>query len=527
MFRVFLRPAGTTGEAGKFFSRMPRLPLCIALLVAPALLQPARLRAETSALWGKTGEARSPASRLPDYSFCGYHFGEASIPDYPISTNARDFGAKGDGVTDDTDALRRAIAATKSGALLIPAGRYVVSGFLDLDRSGIVLRGEGADKTRLFFPKPLGVIDPRPTENTGGTPTQEWSWSGGFVRLAGKAKKTSASTIRLAADAPRGSKSVTLESATAFAPGDTVALHEADPGDMSFVKHLYAGDPGDTKNFPKKHPFRFPLRVVSVSGKTIVFDRELPLDFKTKWGAELQAFTPGVTESGVERLTFEFPVTPYGGHFKEAGFNPVQISDAAHCWLREVRFENADSGPMVSGDFCTLTGIAWVSARKPDKSGHTGHHGMILGGTQNLVTGFKIQTRFIHDLTVSSGSFFNAFTHGSAVDMAFDHHERAPTGNLFSDIDLGAGTRPFLCGGGAALGKNCAAYATFWNLRSAKPVPFPKPAFGPALINLVGVPAAGKTVLEPQGVWYEPIAPETLEPQDIHAAQLKRRLGAK
>lgn len=486
-------------------------------------LGPVTARAENSKLWGKSGEAWSPTGRLPDYSYSGYRCGEAALPEYPVTANVKAFGAKGDGVTDDTDALRRAIASVKSGALLIPAGRYVITDFIDLNRSGVVLRGEGPDRTKLYFPKPLGEIHPSPTKNSGGTPTQEWSWSGGFVRLRGRGDSGGRASA-LAYDAPRGARTVTVADAAAFRPGQWVALRETDPGDMSFVDYLYAGDPGATKNFPKHHGLRFPMRVVSVSGKTITLNRALPVDFRKSWNAALEPFNPPLTESGVERLTFEFPVTPYRGHFREQGFNPVTINNAAHCWLRDIRFENADSGPFVGADFCTLTGLVWTSARPATRAGDTGHHGMILGGTQNLVTDFVFKTRFIHDLTVSSGSYFNVFKRGSGVDLAFDHHERAPTGNLFTDIDLGEGRRPFLCGGGAALGKNCAAWGTFWNLRSKTPVPFPAKAFGPDLINVVGVPAAGAPAMSDTGKWYEPIAPGDLEPRDLHAAQLERRL---
>lgn len=43
----------------------------------------------------------------------------------PLVINVRDFGAKGDGVTDDAEALTRAVAAVKPGAVLrFPAGSY-------------------------------------------------------------------------------------------------------------------------------------------------------------------------------------------------------------------------------------------------------------------------------------------------------------------------------------------------------------------------------------------------------------------
>lgn len=63
--------------------------------------------------------------------------------------NVKDFGAKGDGKTDDTQAIQNAIDKAKlrnsGGVLYLPAGHYLISKTLILDRtSGLIVRGEGA-----------------------------------------------------------------------------------------------------------------------------------------------------------------------------------------------------------------------------------------------------------------------------------------------------------------------------------------------------------------------------------------------
>src|SRR5436190_24008608 len=59
-----------------------------------------------SSLWGEAGEKWNPAGRLPDFSYSGYHAGEAKIPSPRARWNLkRDFHAVGDGHADDTQAL--------------------------------------------------------------------------------------------------------------------------------------------------------------------------------------------------------------------------------------------------------------------------------------------------------------------------------------------------------------------------------------------------------------------------------------
>ena len=66
--------------------------------------------AETSELWGKNGEKWRPQSRLPDFSYAGYHCGEAPLPNLPRGVSVKDFGARGDGVADDSQAFLDALA---------------------------------------------------------------------------------------------------------------------------------------------------------------------------------------------------------------------------------------------------------------------------------------------------------------------------------------------------------------------------------------------------------------------------------
>jgi hypothetical protein len=45
-------------------------------------------------------------------------------------------------------------------------------------------------------------------------------------------------------------------------------------------------------------------------------------------------------------------------------------------------------------------------------------------------------------------------------------------------------------------------------------------------MNFVGLTTKSRSVLEAGGWWWEAIAPERIEPRDLHAAQVERRRAA-
>ena len=475
-----------------------------------------------SKLWGPLGEQWDPAGRLPDFSYAGYGRGERDIPELPAGVSVRDFGAKGDGQSDDTKAFQKALKEVASGAIEIPPGRYVITGFLEIQRSGVLLRGAGPGKSVLYFPQPLNTIKPNWGATTSGRKTSNYSWSGGYITVRGHIRSRVLTSV--AEQATRGSRVITVADGTSLQAGQEIEVFQRDLPNNSLAIQLYSSDAGPVDKLKGRAQTSLITRIVSVNGNEITLERALRCDLGLPWLPQIRSFEPSVTECGVEGIGFEFPVIPYQGHFTELGFNPVALSNVAHCWVRDIRVAHADSGPFVHGYFNTIDGVVFESKRREDQQRCTGHHGISLGGGDNLVRRFDFGTRFIHDITVSGFTSGNVIAEGRGIDLSLDHHRKAPYANLFTDLHAGAGNRLWKCGGGAALGKHCGAYGTFWTIRSDNPLAYPRESFGPPTMNLVALETEQPTMAESTGKWFEAIPPAKMEPQNLYRAQLKRRL---
>jgi hypothetical protein len=317
---------------------------------------------------------------------------------------------------------------------------------------------------------------------------------------------------------------------TSLTLGQTVLVVVREAPDHSLKTWLYAGDPGDIAK-GKQLDTKMLMRVVAIQGSRVKFDRPLRFETQPQWQPEIRSFQPTVTESGIEELGFEFPNVQYRGHFKEHGFNAVELRQVTNCWVRNLAVHNGDMGVNVVACNNTIEGVT-ITAEKTrgfadaGVADCTGHHGIQCKNAEdNLVTHFDFRTSYVHDLSVEHASG-NVFAQGRGADLNFDHHKDTPYENLFTDIDCGKGGRVWRCGGGASLGRQSAGWETFWNIRAANAIDAPPPGWGVKTMNFVGLHTKRPTVLEPEGTWFEAVAPAQLQPRNLHAAQLQQRMNS-
>ncbi len=478
----------------------------------------------TSRLWGANGELWRPDGRLPDFSFAGYHAGEREIPEVEVTANVREFGARGDGEADDTEAFLAALAAAPPGAILVPPGRYKITQPLRFIRSGIVLRGAGRDATVLTFPRTLfEVVGPGKDGGPHG-----WAWGGAWLWVNGDPATGDSSRIvwqegrRLATlvrPAPRGERRLEVDDASGIRPGQWIRLVEQET-DGSLSLELHAGQRLGGRcqvDRPGNLLLNWAVEVAAVEGSTVELVRPLRVPLAPQWHAALWSFEPPVEEVGIEHLTVEFPPLPMPEHHAEPGQNAISLAAAYNSWVRDVAIVNFDNALMFwYSKHCTAEDIVLA--------GRAGHYGINLAGSQDSrVSRFRIDNGSLHDLSVANLGNGNVVSWGEGCAINFDHHRYAPYENLFSAIDVGEAAlkRRLWRSSGTPSGHYTAARETFWNVSSA--IDGAELPVWPAM-NVIG---AVRRRPNPEALavdaWVEAIA--AVEPPELHAAQRARRLG--
>lgn len=486
-----------------------------------------------SSLWGINGERWKPAGRLPDFSYAGYHAGEAKIPESRATWDLkRDFHAKGDGQTDDTKALVDAVQSIDRGVLFIPKGTYVISKPIDIAKPNLVLRGAGPNETVLFFPNSLSDLFGNKPNAAGQS---QWSFRPGLININGKDPiNANTKLASVTAAAKRGDRILSLSNSISMKKGDWIRLVESDPPkdnkDAGSLIHYLYGElmPPGPDLVGTKSVVRFLSRVKLVSGTKIELERPLPYDVRLEWIPEIHRFVPSIQEVGVEHLSIHFPWTPYPGHFKESGYNAIFFQGVSECWVRDVEIQNADFGvDMNSTNFCTVSNVTLTTSKSrsdgEEARGANGHHGIdVSHGTENLVTNFDVQTKFVHDISVEWYALHTVFANGRGVDLNMDHHREANYSTLFSNLDCGQGTRPFNSGGSGNRGAHSGAYSTYWNIHATGRLHLPPPDFGP-LLNFIGIDLEQDSKASPYQWMIEQSGPLKLCPVDLHEAMSARR----
>ncbi|CAK8719843.1 hypothetical protein GMJAKD_09120 [Candidatus Electrothrix aarhusensis] len=435
-------------------------------------------------------EADAGNRYLPDFSYAGYHNGEESLPDGTgwAVINVIDYGATPDDGTDDTAAIKDAIAAAESISdpvkLIFPAGRFIINDVLIIQKKNFILQGAGsqADGTVIAPSRPMKDMTKPPLilateqeivaskQKTGhGDLYSPFSWAGGVIWVGssdthGNTAATGTAT-RTNSTANRGDHTVSTEDASRLSAGQVVQLRYYDnSSDHPLHDHIFdctASDlpKGYGSSLPKNPEVVQNITVDSVSGNNVTFKEPLNHDIRAGWHCDLKTFD-WFTEIGIEGITIEFPMTTYAGHHIEEGYNGIYVNDGLNCWIDDIQIINSDSGVLVENS-------KNVTIRNIVINGRGGHYALMAANSdQILFRDFQTSTRTCHNLSFNTYARTTVYTHGRVDAISFDQHNGMNHQNLLDDLDLVGEVRHLWEHGGSSSRRPThGAFNTAWNLR--------------------------------------------------------------
>ena len=211
--------------------------------------------------------------------------------------NVRDYGAVADGKSDNLVAFQTALAALPNGGvLLVPAGDYYLGGTLTLETSGVVLRGEGANRTRL-------LLGPAVTASISVVTYGRGDWQS------------------IATPPARGTTTLKVPDGSKFTVGNWAEIQAANDATLMYT------DPAWNVDWAANARGQL-FEVTAVTGNELTLRHPIYLDYAAADAPQVrpQRFVQHV---GIERLYLERVSN-------DSDVSTVQFKNAAYVWLREV-----------------------------------------------------------------------------------------------------------------------------------------------------------------------------------------------
>lgn len=291
-------------------------------------------------------DARTPWDL--DFSRVGYRWSDRDIPVYPVgrAISPSDVGeaiASGE-APDTTTFLEQALEALPDGtALLLKEGDYHVHRAVIISKSNVVLRGEGADKTRIVA-KAVKSADVNKVKYTClalGLPYK--------VTYGQEATVTDSHV-------PFGAMYCNVDTPDLFVPGDRVEIYRPATQEwLSAIRMDCIDDPVHTSWPLADFDMQMERIVTAVSGHRIYFDAPVPMDLDACYGgAKIRKCTVNrISESGIEDLALVAEYDPsvvctaeldyssfrkYGAYECDENHakSGIWCRAAEHCWIKGV-----------------------------------------------------------------------------------------------------------------------------------------------------------------------------------------------
>ncbi|KAF9957597.1 hypothetical protein BGZ72_001636 [Mortierella alpina] len=352
---------------------------------------------------------------IPDFSRVGYREGHVAIPKVPVQEIL-----KPSGLADDTARIQAAIdkvgnlplksfgkdGAKVRGTVLLKKGTYKVAGALIINKSGVVLRGEGktAEGTTIIatgkIQRDFILVNGMLSSSMGSTAeqkkkarTREMMPRNGY-KSSGKPETQSRKGVYISVR----TTIVPVDDTTGFNVNDKIVIER--PGSEQWIKDIgmnYMPPRGDsgrpsTQWTPKSYTFRFERTIVAIdrTKRTFTIDIPLVMNFDPKYPPvkiyHLVHKSALISDVGVENLRLVSEYDSRNPEDEQHGWYAVVVDNAIHGWVADVRTERFVSGIFASmwSRFVTIQDCAVVDpVSKPSEGGR--RYPFNLSGQMGLV----------------------------------------------------------------------------------------------------------------------------------------------
>lgn len=281
-----------------------------------------------------------------------------------------DFGAVGDGTTDDAQAFQDAIdAAPEASAVRIPAGDYLLNAGLTIDH-GVVLCGEGADQSRLLF-------------DTASTAISVVTYDRG-------------DWVALESGYIHGSTTLDVADAATFAVGDYAELQQ----DNNWARMDPDGEWRNASWVPEAAMGQL-VQIVAVEGNTLTVDPPVTVNYDSSHHPQIRPLGL-VSGAGLQSL--------YLTRLNDSDHGIIELKNAVGCWVRDCE------GEMTFRAHVSTNAALWCEIRDSwfhhahDHGGGGHGYGVNLGNhTTACLVENNVFVDLRHSMLVQSGATANVF----------------------------------------------------------------------------------------------------------------------
>ena len=266
-----------------------------------------------------------------DYSTCGYHASEKTIPYIPATV----FVSSKDG--DCTDMIQGAIdqVATMKvnsdgihGVVLLDTGTFQISQPLRINTSGIIIRGIDKEKT---------IIVKKGVQR------------GALIYMEGKkfVKPSSSDTILITNDKLIAGNTTFTVNKTNHALRVGERIHITRPSTRTWIESLKMEDFGGGLDYtgwkPTDIDITYDRTITAINDNQITVDAPLTTTISQEFGgAYLLPYTATgeITECGIENLTLESAVNDWNPKDEDHCWDGIFMENVRDSWVRRVNFRH-------------------------------------------------------------------------------------------------------------------------------------------------------------------------------------------